>query len=195
MPTKKQEDWGIFKIFERMGLLITFYISWIVLISTPLDLLMVYLDPFYLLFLHYFIPGFMGVADWLNNFFSYWRELWQWPVIFYSLFFIIGRIIFKDWKKTNLLIWVTFVIAYLNLLFFNTGFDAQHFTFTIGGFTFFPMIILAPANLSIYPEFGALLFLAAYDLLRRSGFDTSLKFIVKGDDKKNALDKVIDPTL
>jgi hypothetical protein len=193
--SKQKQEWGIFRIFERMGLLIALFISWIVLISSPVDLLMVYLPPEHMIFLHNIMSGFMGFLDLLNNFFFYWRDLWQWPIIFYSLFFLVGRIIFKDWNKTNLLVWVTFVIAYLNLIFFNTGFDVDNFTIDINGFIFYPMIILAPANLSIYPEFGALLFIASYDLLRRSGFDTSLSFIIKGDKEKNVLDKVIDPDI
>ncbi|MDD4409853.1 MAG: hypothetical protein PHW52_04350 [Candidatus Pacebacteria bacterium] len=195
MPTKKQEDWGVFKIFERVGLLVALSVCWIVLVSAPLDLLMVYLDPRYLIFLHGILPGFMGFSDWLNNFFSYWREIWQWPIIFYSLFFLVGRILFKDWNKTNLLVWVVFAIAYLNLVFFNTGLDVQNLTIAIGSFVLYPMLILAPANLNIYPEFGALLFIAGYDLLKRTGFDTSLNFILRGDEKKNALDKVINPNL
>ncbi len=194
MSSKKQ-DWVLFKIFERMGLLVAFFISWIVLVSTPIDLFMVYSDPMYLIKMHNAMPGIMGSFDWLNMFFSYWRELWQWPVIFYSIFFLIGRIIFKDWKKTNLLIWVTFVIAYLNLIFFNSGLQIEKVTITIGEFILYPMIILAPANINIYPEFGALLFIAAYDLLKRSGFDTSLSLIIKGDKKKNVLDKVVSPDI
>lgn len=196
MSTKKQvSDWKAFMIFERTGLLVALSISWVVLISTPVDLLLIYLDPKYIIAIHNMIPSFLWFMDWLNDFFSYWRDIWQWPVIFFSMFFIVGRILFKDWKKTNLLIWVSLLVAYLNLIFFNTSFNADTFTVNVFGFVLYPMIILAPANLSIYPEFGALLFIAGYDLLRRSGFDTHTALILKGDKEKNALDKVIDPNI
>lgn len=172
MPIKEQKnDWRVFKIFERMGFVVAFFISWIVLISAPLDILFQYISLDSLLYLYYVATNLMGFANWLNDFLSYWRDLWQWPIIFYSLFFIVGRIIFKDWSRTNLLIWVAFIIAYLNLLFFNTGFEASNFVFTIADITFYPMTILAPVNTSIYPEFGALLLIAGYDLLKRAQFD------------------------
>lgn len=196
MSTKKQKnDWKAFKTFERMGFIVAFFISWIVLVSTPLDLLFQYLSPTHLSNMYNFSGGFMSAMAWFNDFFGHWRDVWQWPVIFYSLFFVVGRVIFKDWNKTNLLVWVSFVIAYLNLIFFNTSFNASEFTFAIAGFTFYPMIILAPANTNIYPEFGALLLIAGYDLLKRVGFDSYMRSTVKVEGKPGILDKDVNPEI